>query len=454
MNELQPVRAREALQRREPPAELSTFDDGLQAVRAFGARRLILSLGAVLAGLFFLYHGGLLTNRYYKIISTAYEAKGAPKLPDAGDVTVFYTAARLVISDQRQGLYDPEVLVPEVRITQGWAPHDVFAGDGTWSRYYNPPFFALLLTPLTLVGVRTAYLIVIGINVAALLAMGFVIGRILRWRQPATALVWLGLFSFEPLYFAFRHAQPSIVLAILLGASFLQFEQRRIGTAAVLVALMGVKPQWLALPTAVFAARDYRILLPLAAALMAIILAPFAIVGPDAFADYVKLLLGRGSGDLTDPAFSSATLSWSGFFRAVTGSPQPVLWGLLAAVTLGAFALVCLGREPRLVMAAAIFTTVLVIPHSHPQDWVVLATAAALVFSRPMTTWVLLGTAAIFLAIHTAGNDWVAEIGRVQTGRAVYWITPASTALVLWLGLVPFIEGRAGVGEKGAPSQS
>jgi hypothetical protein len=434
-------------------AQIETSDDlGLSAGAAMSrakptvapllGRLLVLSF-AVVAAFLLASKGVALVRHYHEIIQAAYEAPGPPKFPFAGDVTVFYTAGEVAVSGQRDHLYDPDYFVPKVFETQGFQKGDPRAGNGAWSKFYNPPFFALLLAPLTLFELHTAYLVVIGVNIAAGVLLVYLMGRILRWRQPATLLLVLGLFSFTPLYFVFQHAQPSLLLALLLAASFLAMEARASRASGVLLVLAGLKPQWLALPALVLLQRDRRALLWWALAGVVVIGLPFVLVGWRGVSDYLSIVLDRGGGDISDQNFSAAILSWSGFLRALTGSPQPLLWALLAAVTLVAFLFILANGDVRLSSAAAIIATLLVVPHSHPQDWVVVAVAAAIALSRDAPVASHLGTCACLLAVYLAGNDWPNESYAVSVGQhAAYWITPAAAALLFWFGVQPAFEAR------------
>jgi hypothetical protein len=439
-------------------AGLNSTDD-LSAARAEAAGvaqrwrligRILLVLAALGLAYYFAAKGTSLVRHYDGIIRTAYEAKGPPVFPDAGDVTVFYTAGR-VAAGHPSGLYNERYFIPQVFQTQGWPKNDVYAGDGSWSKFYNPPFFALILSPLTLLEVHTAYLVVLGINVFAGILLIYLMGRILGWQQPATLLLPLGLFSFTPLYFVFQHAQPSLLLAVLLAASFLFMESGAYRPASLMLVFAGLKPQWLAMPTLVLVQRDRRALIWFAGAGVLIIGLPFLLVGWSGIQDYFRIVLDRGSGDISNQEFSSAILSWSGFVRALTGQPQPLLWGLMALVTLAVFLFVCVNGDSRLSTSASIIATLLVIPHSHPQDWVVIAVAGAIALGRKAPFVSHLVTAACLLAIYFAANDWPRESLEVSLGhRTAYWITPASALLLAWFGLVPLVESR--IAAAAAPS--
>ena len=109
-----------------------------------------------------------------------------------------------------------------------------------------------------------------------------------------------------------------------------------------------------------------------------VLLLPFFIVGPSGLIDYIKLLLSRGEGDFADATFSEAVLSWPGFFRGLGGEPTPSATILMSAVTLLLFLGVRRRGNRDLRLSASVLTGLLVVPHSHPQDWITLAVVAAL----------------------------------------------------------------------------
>ena len=405
--------------------------------------RFVLVVLAAGLAFYFASKGVSLTRHYYDVIDTAYQADGPPKFPEAGDITVFYTAGRVITSDERSGLYNDEYFIPEVFATQGWQRGDLLAGSGAWSKFYNPPIFALLLSPLSLLDVHTAYMVVLGINIGAGVLLILLLGRILRWQQPASLLLGLGLFAYTPLYFVFQHAQPSLLLAVVLAASFILSESGAYRRSAFLLAFAGIKPQWLVLPALVVAQRHRAALLWSAGAALLIIVLPFLLVGASSAGDYLALVLERGSGDIANQQFSSASLSWSGFLRALTGEPQPVLWVLLAVITLAVFVFVCLNGDSRLSASAAILTTLLVVPHSHPQDWVVVIVAGAIALSRNGPVMSQIVTGLCLVGVFFGANHWPAESYEVSLDReTVYWITPAGAALLAWLFLQPLAEAR------------
>jgi hypothetical protein len=237
--------------------------------------------------------------------------------------------------------------------------------------------------------------------------------------------------------------QPTVLIAGLFCGAFLASESGRRVLASVLLVLIGLKPQWLPLPALALARRDPRSVPVMLAAGVVILVLPFALVGPGGLLDYISLVLDRGEGDLNSAGYSATNLSWGGFLTAITGSTQPALTVLLGLLTLGLFAAILRQGEPRLTWAGAALVTLLVLPHAHPQDWVMVAPAAALLLSytrQPLLTAV---SAAGLLAVYIAANNWPAAYADWETdGSAVYWVTLANLAVILWIIALPALTKR------------
>src|SRR5690606_14420398 len=141
-----------------------------------------------------------------------------------------------------------------------------------------------------------------------------------------------------------------------------------------------------------------------------------------------------GEGDLNDPAYAAALLSWTGFFNALTGEPQPLLWALASLATLGALGVILRRSADYLVLPGALLATILVLPHAHPQEWLLVFPALAILLSRDWPPLTLAAIGGLSLAIFAAANTWTTANATVLAGgTAVYWIAPATFALLLFV---------------------
>jgi len=367
----------------------------------------------------------------------------APLLPYT-DFEMFYAGATLARSWNRDQLYDKPTIVRQILIAQGYRfaqipePLDTQSEDHIWLRYYNPPGYLLAWMPVTFLNVRDAYLVAVWINVALLFGLALLLGFVVRWRMPHALLLLLGLFAFSPVYFSLHHAQPTILIASLMAGGYLALRNGRMLWSGVLLALTGVKPHWL-LPS-LSLIRERGLIAPFLGGCVVFLALPFVLLGPGAVIDYVRLVLDRGDGDLTNSTYGEALLSWSGFWRALTGEPRPLLWLLASVGTLGVYARIWLKAGAAVSLAAAVPTFLLIIPHSHPQDWTLMATSAAILLSLHFSPIVMLGTGALLLGVFVGANEWIHAARALEDGdTSVYWVSLAAAGLLLWLAALTFV---------------
>ena len=387
-----------------------------------------LKAGAALALASLLLWQGWQTIHLYRGLVPMYQNREPPLLADS-DWPAFYAGARLFVSAERERSYNQEAQAREVLRVKGFAPDDLDQ-DSPWYRYYNPPAYSVFLAPLTLLDLRTAYLVTVAVNVAGLLALLYLIGVILNWRQPLTVFAAGAITVSTPLHYAFWHSQPTILLALAIGWAFVLAERGRTLLAGLLLGLTFIKPQWLTL-SSVSLIRTYpRAVLATLFSAAGMVL-PFAVIGARGVLDYVHLVFGRGKGDIGDNGFTEALLSWSGFVRAYSGDAMPHAWLALSFVTFALFAFVWLSGNRDHLPLAAMITTLLVVPHSHPQDWLLLVPAACFLL-RAQSGLRLILSGAILAGLLLALNDWSGLDGRET---AIYWPTLAGFTTLLWLAL-------------------
>ena len=360
---------------------------------------------------------------------------------------MFYAGARLIRSGDRENIYDLHTMVRAIMELRGYT--DVPAEPPTdteytrWQRYYNPPFFLLALSPMTLLDLQTAYLVVTVLNLGLLVVLALLLGCILRWRMPDSSLLVLALFGFSPVYFALHHAQPTILLAVLLAAGYVALRDERFARAGVFLSFMALKPHWL-FPAAVVVPKQRRLVVPLVLVSTAVLLLPFVLLGPSALLDYVTLATGRGSDDLSNPEFAGSVLSWGGFFRALTGETEPGMWLGASLVTLGVFLVAWRYGSIERAIAAATIVCLIVVPHSHSQDWVVMLPVAAILLTSTAGVHARLITGVLLVAVYLGANDWPsAQANMLANGEAVFWVTPAAFALLVQLACASVIESRS-----------
>jgi hypothetical protein len=361
------------------------------------------------------------------------------------DFSMFYAGAELVTSERRGEVYDLDTMVSSilgVRDQSELPDKQPASPQNIWLRYYNPPLYLAAFSPLTLLSLEDAYLAVMVLNLGLLVCLCFALGLVVRWQQPASLLLALAVLGFPGTRIALYHGQPTILIAALMGLGYVALRNRRFWTAGILLAFTGIKPHWL-LPLIPLVSRRRRLLFPILAAGAAFLALPYLLLGPGAILDYVGLVLARGQGDVTDSTYGIALLSWPGFFRALLGEPQPALWLVASALTLTCFLALWRRGGPEVCLAGGTLTALLVIPHSHPQDWVLLFTVAAILLSlhwEAPARYLLWGGLAV---LYLAGSVYTEAYWDILDGdRTVYWLTPAAFGFLALLTALTLMSRR------------
>lgn len=369
----------------------------------------------------------------------------APLLPYT-DFEMFYAGATVARSENREQLYEKQTVVRQILLAQGYTPSEIPDEIETqdpehiWLRYYNPPAYLFAWAPATLLDVRDAYLVAVGLNVALLGVLAVTIGYVVRWHQPQALLLILALFAFAPVYYTLHHAQPSILIAGLMAGGYLALRSGRVVASGLLLSLTGVKPHLLLSPATLM--KDRRLIVPFFGGCIVFLALPFLILGPGSILDYARLVLDRGGGDLTNETYGEALWSWSGFFRALTGEPQPMLWLIASVATLGLYARVWLRAGSAVTLAAAVPTFLLIVPHSHAQDWTLMIVAAAVLLSLRWSPLAIAGIGAALLGVLIGANEWIHQARSVIAGETqIFWVSLAGFGLLAWLAALTWLHG-------------
>jgi hypothetical protein len=136
-------------------------------------------------------------------------------------------------------------------------------------------------------------------------------------------------------------------------------------------------------------------------------------------------------------------MSWGGFFRALTGETQPGMWMGASLITAAVFLVVWRYGSTEYAIAAATIVCLIVVPHSHPQDWVAMLPVAAMLLASAANAFMRGLTGGLLLAVLLGANDWPAAYENMQAdGEAVFWVTPAAFALLVQLAFASVIESR------------
>ena len=146
------------------------------------------------------------------------------------DFVAFYTAGRIIDSGQSADLYD---LTTAHEIQQ-----EIYQVDSqNFNPYLNPPFYALLFTPLSRLPYNTAAALWMGFNLACLWLSFRILSPEGGQRKFWLALTWL------PAWSAITFGQNAFLSLFILSSTYVLWSRKHYLLAGIAAGLMLYKPQ-------------------------------------------------------------------------------------------------------------------------------------------------------------------------------------------------------------------
>ena len=298
------------------------------------------------------------------------------------DFTAFYAAGSLVRQGAGPHIYDPGWIAFAEHVAAG---RDV-GGSGVLY-FFNPSFFAGLMSPLSFLSLQQAYqLWTIG-SLALLVFNCWLIVRLAGdLSTVAKTLIILGYLTLYPLTFGLRLGQFSLILQASWAGGALLLNAGRDRLAGLSLAALLIKPE-LALPVLLFLAmkRAWGAIATVGAAALAAVGASIALIGVPAALGYPRFVLGSttAAGNGVAPPLM---INWSGLIAATDGSgpslARPLAAAMLSLATIGAVVVVLRLPSQRRSLPYALqwfamtMAALLCDPHLYLQDTVIAVPAA------------------------------------------------------------------------------
>jgi hypothetical protein len=335
------------------------------------------------------------------------------KLQQASDVTLdeqyddyvaFYAAGRSIAEGHGGELYDLPSIASREEEALGRPPGGSL-DDGVLP-YFNPPFYAAFLAPLSLLPLSAFGLVLFALTCALIIAGGLMMTRLLRLTLWQRAIFWAWYLSLGSVTFIGLQSQTSVwPLLGWSGFLVLQTARRPLGAGAAL-ALALVKPQLVALQVLSMAVQKPSRLLTFGAVAAGLVLVSLAVAGPSIVIKYPSLLLESSSWDRENGIIQANMYGWNGFFIRLVGGHTALhaaaTWSTVAATLLiTVWACRSEGRHDRpmylLVAGIVICASLLASVHLYRQDLVMLALATVCGAAHSLRTmgswswWPLIG---------------------------------------------------------------
>ena len=358
------------------------------------------------------------------------------------DFTAFYTGGAIVRQGLGPHLYDLNL---QARVQQAILGPGRMFYDGVLP-FNNPPHFALVMVPFSLLPLGLAFWCWTALQVVIL---DRVIQRLRSmssgWDATERWLLFSAFLAFSPLFLQFLYGSLSLFVLWCLIEFYLAFREGKEARAGVWLALAAVKLQAALFPALVIlAGRRWRALASAGAAGVLILGATSALLGPSIWPDYFHWLNVTSGYFDRFGVYPEMMYNLKGTLALLWGTErafliQAVSMGALVAGAVGILALWARGHwaphQPAsdLRLAFTLTLGVLLSPHQNPQDSLTLVLPLALFYdylrrtgqpTRPLTAF-LLTWPVLFLL------EQFAICGRMGIRLPVVLVT----ALLVWMGV-------------------
>ena len=288
--------------------------------------------------------------------------------PLAQDTSLYYAAAQIGLQRGWSHIYDPGLQGHFLAALQPGFAQDFFL-------FGNPPVMAWLMAPLTLLSPIAAYLVVVGISVAALLGTGLLAAP---WRSRVRWIVILAPLAWYPVIYCLRLGQVSLLIGFLVALCW-WLERRALSElAGIVLALTAIKPQLalLVAPCLLLAGR-WRVAAGWLVGSVVLVGLCLLSLGGEGIHQYLSILQTL-HGQIYNEVFTLASATGGAGWTMV-------LQVAIASVTLAAAYRIRRGPTAA-VIALALLGGMLAAPYVHVDDYAVLLPAAWLLVQagRPL----------------------------------------------------------------------
>lgn len=296
------------------------------------------------------------------------------------DYVLWYVAGQVALSDQKNHLYDPLVLVDY------WNRLCAPARMDTAPAFQYPPYFALLFSPFSVMPIEYSFILWTIFSLACGLSGLWIIckkfGQLAADKLP---LFLLACAAFYPSWVSFRTGQLVWFYLFLFCTFVYGFIAKREAIAGLTLSILSTKPQYLifmAIPALVD--RRWKILLWAALGEAALLLASTAMFGPSNVFGYPSILFHQETSSkvigVHPDEMVSMRLVFSLLLPQKLALPVSVLFMFAALILVAAFWYFASKKRELInwAFALTIATAVVSSAHSHVYDSLLLSLAAAL----------------------------------------------------------------------------
>ena len=309
------------------------------------------------------------------------------KLFVAADFTSFYTGYYMVRVGDGANLYD---MAAQARYQEQFMGGLIF--EGGVLLFANPPFVAIIFSPLSLLPLGTAFYLWTIVQLILLIWMLYSITRLIsHWNRHERLLLITTILAFWPLTNTFLLGQFSLLILLGLLQMYMAIRHSRLGKAGLWLVLLTIKPQTLPIPgMIVLNKRNWHGAITTAISGIAIIIFSSIFLGIGTWIQYIQVLPTISNNFGKFGFIPDIQYTLRGLLTNILGYSQASIINIISiSVFIGGIVFVWLlwmqgvladSQRFKLYFAFTILLSAFLSLHSYPHDDLILVLPAALFY--------------------------------------------------------------------------
>ncbi len=309
------------------------------------------------------------------------------KLFVAADFTSFYTGFYMVRAGEGEYLYDP---VLQSKYQQQFMGGLTF--EGGVLLFPNPPFVAILFSPISLLPLESAFYLWSLIELGLLIWLLISLNRLFSyWDKRERLLLITTILAFWPLTYTFLLGQFSLFLLIGWLQVYIAMKNAKLTKAGLWMLMLSIKPHTLLIPAMMTLNKRYwRVAASAIFGGVILFIATWLIIGVKPWLDYFQSLLTIGSSFGKLGVHPNTEFTIRGVLSNILGNSQGNLTNMISLIFLlaGMILIWILWRKgisqdsPRFILyfAFTILLSVFFSLHLNPHDALMLVLPVVLFY--------------------------------------------------------------------------